>query len=176
MESIRYCEYPVLQMQVGYTSQQSRRHAAKNEGEQVMRSNHNMCRLPAGLRTMAIALALVMGLHGLAPSSYGSLIQSAPVSMENARAADLATVQQMLELKVVQHRLEALGFTQNEIDLRLAMASDADLHQLATQSEDLLAGGAAGLLVTVLVVILLVFLILRITAVDTTDTSGMLVA
>lgn len=125
---------------------------------------------------MAIVLALVLGLHGLTPSSYGSLILSEPVSMEATRAADLATIQQMLELKVVQHRLEALGFTQDEIALRLALASDADLHQLATQSEDLLAGGAAGLLVTVLVVILLVLLILRIASNDTGGNPDLMVA
>ncbi len=125
---------------------------------------------------MAIVLALVLGLHGLTPSSYGSLILSEPVSMEATRAADLATIQQMLELKVVQHRLETLGFSQNEIALRLSMASDADLHQLATQSEDVLAGGAAGLVVTVLVIILLVLLILRITSSDTGEPQDMLVA
>ncbi len=141
-----------------------------------MSSHRNSSRIPAWLRTITIVLALAIGMHGLAPSSYGSLIPSEPVSMEAARTADLATIQQMLELKVVQHRLEALGFTQDEIALRLALASDADLHQLATQSEDLLAGGAAGLLVTVLVVILLVLLILRIASNDTGGNPDLMVA
>lgn len=135
-----------------------------------------MCRMPAGLRTIAIVLALVVGMHGLTPSSYGAPIMSAPVSMEDARAADLATIQQALELKVVQHRLDALGFTQDEIAVRIAMASDADLHQLATQSEDVLAGGAVGLLVTVLLVILLVLVIMRIASNDTDVTTDMLLA
>lgn len=141
-----------------------------------MNINRRMSRLSAGARVIAIVLALVLGMHGMVPHALAGPILSEPVSLADARTANLATIQQALELKVVQHRLEALGFTQDEITLRLAMASDADLHQLATQSEDVLAGGAAGLLVTVLVVILLVLLILRIVSNDTADHSDMLVA
>jgi hypothetical protein len=106
----------------------------------------------------------------------GNPIQSEPVSMADARGGDLATIQQALELKVVQHRLQALGFTPTEIDVRLALASDAELHQLATHSENVLAGGAVGLLVSVLVVILLVLLILRIASNDSWSTSNLLIA
>ncbi len=141
-----------------------------------MRPNRSIRRIPAGLRYLTIMLALMVGMTGLVPSSYGNPIRSAPVSVDDARAADLATIQQALELKVVQHRLEALGFTQDEIASRLAMASNADLHQLATQSEDVLAGGSTGLLVTVLVVVLLVLLILRIASTDTGRTPDMLAA
>ncbi len=141
-----------------------------------MSTKRSMSRLPAGLRNITTVLAVVVGMHGLTPSLYGSPIESEPVSMEDARAADLATIQQMLELKVVQHRLDELGFTQDEITSRLAMASDAELHQLATQSEDVLAGGAVGLVVAVLVVILLVLLILRIASNDTGEAPDMLVA
>lgn len=141
-----------------------------------MKTNRRLRRIPAGVRTIAIVLALVVGMHGLAPSSYGAPIMSEPVSMADARAADLATIQKTLELKVVQHRLDVLGFSQDEIAVRMAMASDADLHQLATQSEDVLAGGDAGLLVTVLVVILLVLVIMRIASNETDGNTDMLVA
>lgn len=141
-----------------------------------MKTNRRLRRIPAGVRTIAIVLALVVGMHGLAPSSYGNPIMSEPVSMADARAADLATIQKSLELKVVQHRLDVLGFSQDEIAVRMAMASDADLHQLATQSEDVLAGGDAGLLVTVLVVILLVLVIMRIASNETDGNTDMLVA
>ncbi len=141
-----------------------------------MSTNRSIGRTPVALRTITTVLALVIGMQGLAPSSYGNPIMAEPVSMENARAADLATIQQMLEVKVVQHRLEMLGFTQDEIASRLAVASNADLHQLATQSENLLAGGAAGLLVTVLLVVLLVLLILRIAANETGEAPDTMIA
>jgi len=141
-----------------------------------MSENQGIRIMPIGMRYIAILLAVVVGMHGITPYTYGSPIQSEPVSMEDARAADLATIQQMLELKVVQHRLEALGFTPSEIEVRLALASDAELHQLATQSENVLAGGAVDLVVAVLVVILLVLLILRIVSNDTGEHSDLLVA
>jgi hypothetical protein len=141
-----------------------------------MSSKRRMRRIPAGIRHIAIVLAVLFGIQSLVPSAYGYPILSEPVSMEDARAADLATIQQMLETKVVQHRLEELGFTQDEIALRLEMASNADLHRLATQSEDLMAGGAVGLVVAVLVVILLVVVILRIVSNDTLNDSDMLLA
>ncbi len=141
-----------------------------------MCTNQRISRIPAGLRCITTVLALVIGMHGLVPSSYATPIASEPVSMEDARAADLATIQQMLELKVVQHRLVELGFTPDEIASRLAMASNADLHQLATQSEDVLAGGAAGLVVTVLLVVLLVLLILRIASNETGATPDIMIA
>jgi len=142
-----------------------------------MSTGRNGRALPTWLRRTATVLAVVMGLHGMAPSSLGRMIQSEPVAAEAARAADLATVQQMLEMKVVQHRLAELGFTPGEIESRLALASDAELHQLAVESEYLAAGGdGVGLVVTVLVVILLVLLILRITSVTPVQDSNLLLA
>ncbi len=141
-----------------------------------MHSNGIGRKLPAGLRCITMLMALMMGVNGLVPALQGNPVMSEPVSMEEARAADLATIQQMLELKVVQHRLAELGFTQEEIELRVAMASNADLHQLASQSEHMLAGGSGGLLVTVLVVVLLVLLILRIASNDTAGAPDTLVA
>ncbi len=142
-----------------------------------MRSGRKGRALPTGLRRTAIMLAVVMGLHGAAPSSFGRLIQSEPILAEAAREADLATIRQMLEQKVVQHRLAELGFTAEEIQLRLDLASDAEIHQLAVQSETLLAGGdGLGLVITVLVIILLVMLILRIAAHDAPGDPDLLVA
>jgi hypothetical protein len=116
-----------------------------------------------------------MGLHSLAPLSYGSLIASTAISTEAARAADLATIQQMLEQKVVQHRLGELGFTTGEIQTRMELASNAELHQLAVQSDALTAGGDGGI-IFILVIVLLVLLILRITSNEAGAESDMLVA
>jgi hypothetical protein len=131
--------------------------------------------LPAWLRRTAITMVAVMGLHSLAPLSYGSAIESAAISTETARAADLATIQKALEQKVVQHRLGELGFTTGEIQTRMELASNAELHQLAVQSDTLTAGGDGGI-IAILLIVLLVLLILRITTNDTGLESDMLVA
>jgi len=131
--------------------------------------------LPTWLRRTAMTLAIVMGLHGFAPLSFGGLIASQTISTEDLRAADMATVQKMLEQKVVQHRLGELGFTPGEIQTRMDLASNAELHQLAMQSDTLTAGGDAGV-VTVLLIVLLVILILRYVSNDAGAESDILVA
>jgi len=141
-----------------------------------MSINVSVNAMSSGLRKITAVLAVVVGMHGITPSAFASPIPSEPVSMEHARAADLATIQQMLEMKVVQHRLEELGFTPDEVVSRLNMASHAELHDLATQSEDVLAGGDGGIVVTVLVVILLVLLILRLTSNENGEARDTMVA
>ena len=118
--------------------------------------------MPSWIRSTAMLLAAAIGLHALAPSALAGPITSVEMLAGSTRAADLATIQQALEHKVVNQRMTELGFTPAEIQLRLAQASDAELHQLATESEKLMAGGVAGLLISLLVIILLVFLILRV--------------
>jgi hypothetical protein len=76
------------------------------------------------------------------------------------RAEDLQRVQHVLESKAVQQRLEDLGLTQKEINARLSMLSDDQLHQMASQIDAQMPGGDAGLgiIITVLVIAILVVL------------------
>lgn len=124
--------------------------------------NTNSRKLPAPLRSTAGMLTLIFMLHGMVPMAIASPIPSALISIEDARAADIATIQKSLETKIVQDRLEQLGFTPAEIEERLLYADDAELHQLAVHSETMMAGGDGGIVVTVLVVVLLIILIQRI--------------
>lgn len=118
--------------------------------------------LPASLRSTAGCLTLIFFLHGMVPMTVASPISSTLISMEDARAADIATIQKSLETKIVRDRLGQLGFTPAEIEERLLYANDAELHQLASQSETMMAGGDGGIIVTVLVVVLLILLIQRV--------------
>jgi hypothetical protein len=129
-----------------------------------MKSAHSPQFLPAWIRSTATLLALAIGLHALAPSALAGPITSVEMFAATDRAADLNTIQQALEHKVVKQRMGELGFTEGEIQLRLANASDAELHQLATQSETMMAGGVLGLVISVLVIVLLVFLVMRVSA------------
>jgi hypothetical protein len=118
--------------------------------------------IPTWIRSIASLLTLVFALHGIAPVAMASPIASSLITAEDARAADIQTIQKALETKVVAHRLNELGFTPAEIQDRITYASDAELHQLASQSETVMAGGDGGILVTILLVVLLILLIQRI--------------
>lgn len=115
------------------------------------------------LRPFALILSLVGGMFAAAPLASASVIPSRAIVAETGREADLVTIRQSLENKQVKHRLGELGFTDAEIQQRLAHASDAELHQLATQANAVMPGGDAGIIVTVLVIVILVLLIQRLT-------------
>lgn len=129
-----------------------------------MKSLASANRLPSWIRSTAALLACAFGFHALAPSAHAGQISSFDLLAGSARTADLNTIQQALEHKVVKQRMGELGFTADEIQLRLANASDAELHQLATQSETMMAGGVIGLVISLLVIVLLVFLVMRVSA------------
>lgn len=114
------------------------------------------------LPTRLLSLLLVGCMLASAPFAAADPISSTVILTETSRSIDLDTIQQALEHKLVQQRLGELGFTTAEIDQRLANANDSELHQLATQSEAILAGGDGGIIITVLLIVLLVMVILRI--------------
>lgn len=58
-----------------------------------------------------------------------------------ARAADLATVQQVIAVDQVADALATHGFTKEEIDNRLAALSDEDLRSLTQNIEQIQAAG-----------------------------------
>lgn len=94
---------------------------------------------------------------GFAPSEMISLVQS-------DRAEDLARVQNLLEAKIVRERLDALGFSQEEIQAKLSQLTDQELHQLASHIDSLTAGGdAGGVIIAILVIIILIIVILQLT-------------
>ena len=97
-----------------------------------------------------------------APVASAGPLSSTAVVSESVRTSDLDSIQQALEHKQVEQRLGELGFTNSEISQRLANANDVELHQLAIQSQTILAGGDGGIIVTVLLIVLLVIVIMRI--------------
>ncbi len=80
------------------------------------------------------------------------------------RTKDLNKIQQILETKMVQQRLEQLGFTQDEISSRLSQLSDQQIHQLALQLDQLKVGGdGLGVVIALLVIAILVVLLIHLT-------------
>jgi len=67
---------------------------------------------------------------------------AAPVdSIESGRTAALAKVEGFLGEKAVAKQLTSLGLTRDQVSNRLAMLSDTQIEQLATQVDQIRAGG-----------------------------------
>ncbi len=77
------------------------------------------------------------------------------------READIASIRNALEQKVVAQRLADYGLTPEEVGAKLGSLNDEQLHQLASLSDDV-GGGVIGVVIGVLLIILLVVVILKI--------------
>jgi len=82
-------------------------------------------------------------------------------AVSTGRTADLARIQVTLESKVVQQKLKDYGLTPEETMVRINNLSDEQIHQLATDTDALQAGGdGIGLLVGVVVLAILVVVLI----------------
>jgi len=112
-------------------------------------------------RRTAWTLVVLVGVLGFVPKLDAAFIPSVDSWSTPDRQGDVAKVQKVLEDKMVRERLKDLGFTEQEISVRLDQLSDQELHALATQLETLTPGGSTGevviivLLITVLIVLVL---------------------
>lgn len=78
------------------------------------------------------------------------------------RAESEQTIRKALENEIVRERLQSHGLSVDEVEEKLSEMNDEQIQMLAQASDDLLAGGALGLIIAVLIIVLLVLLILRI--------------
>jgi len=107
-------------------------------------------------------MVTVMFLIGITPRVYAGFSPSEVMNLPPIdRQSDLEKIQKVLESKMVRERLKALGFTQNEIQMRLSQLNEEQIHQLASKFDEMHVGGDAGevLIVVLLVAILVVLLI-----------------
>jgi hypothetical protein len=90
-------------------------------------------------------------------SSGDIMAQTMPTMPKMNKAAYLNKIQAALETKVVMSRLAELGFTAEEIGSRLAKLSQAQLHTLSQDMDQIRAGGNAiiGALLFVFIVIII---------------------
>ncbi len=117
---------------------------------------------------VAMVLAMLMFTAGISTSVHAGLIPTADSQVSAERSADMTTVRQALENKIVSQRLQELGYSSTEVEQRLAMLSDEELSKVASDIENLdTGGGAVGLIIGVLVITILVLVILELTG--TTD-------
>jgi hypothetical protein len=102
-------------------------------------------------------LVVLMGVLSVAPRIEASFVPSGDSFASSARQKDLATVQKFLEQKLINERLKALGYTDEEINIRLDQLTDEELHQFATHLDSLTLGGSTiGWIVVIALVIIAV--------------------
>jgi sulfur relay (sulfurtransferase) DsrF/TusC family protein len=85
-------------------------------------------------------------------------------AVSGGRTADLARIQVTLESKVVQQKLMDYGLTPEETMVRINKLSDEQIHQLASNTDAVQAGGDAvstlvGLIILAILVVILIYLL-----------------
>ena len=116
------------------------------------------------VRRIAILLVVSMAFISIVPRVQAAFVPSDESFSSSMRQQDMATVKKILEQKLVQQRLKALGYSEQEVTARLDKLSDNELHRLATQLDTLTAGGnGLSVIVSILVIVGIIALILFIT-------------
>jgi hypothetical protein len=109
-------------------------------------------------------LIVAMCIIGMVPNVDAGFLPSQAVTGTQNRADEIVKIQKALETKLVSESLEKMGYTAEEIKLRLGEMSDEQLHQVATRLDDIrVAGDGLGVLIAVLLIAVLVLLILYLT-------------
>jgi hypothetical protein len=99
---------------------------------------------------------LVVGMFalGIAPRVDAGLSPSGIIALSQAdRTSHLQNIQKILETKMVCKRLQQLGLSQDDIQMRLSRLDDKQLHRIALRLDEIRVGGNG---FEVLVVILLI--------------------
>jgi DNA-binding transcriptional regulator YdaS (Cro superfamily) len=117
---------------------------------------------------LAVALLAISTFAGPAEAMF---VPAAPhqnmtgaTAVSAGRAADMAKIQTAFESKILQQKLMDYGLSPEETLARVNKLSDEQIHQLATHTDSLQAGGdpvgfLVGLVVLALLVVLLIYLI-----------------
>lgn len=118
------------------------------------------------LRHITVLMLVTFGILSFAPKVDAAYVSNYDMlsTQADGKDADMDTIQGTLENKLVVERLEALGYSKEEISERLAMLSPEERHDLATRIDALHSGqGVWGIVIGVLVVVIIVLLILHFT-------------
>lgn len=117
------------------------------------------------LKQISWYLIVAMFIIGIAPKVDAGFAPSEIIpNAQIDRNADIDKIQQIIETKAVSTRLSQLGFTTEEVKNRLAQLSDQQLHQVASQLDDLKTGGdVLGVIIALLVIAILVVILLNLT-------------
>jgi urease accessory protein UreE len=118
------------------------------------------------MKQVSCYLAIMMFIIGIAPRVDAGLAPSEIIALAQVdRSADIGKIQKFIETKAVNERLIQLGFTQDEVQKRIAQLSDQQIHQVALRLDDLKVGqdSALTVIIALLVIAILVVVLLKIT-------------
>lgn len=116
-------------------------------------------RTSLALKPLALYLAIAcFVIAGIPRDSLAYLVESQPASY--SRGADMDKIQRVLESKMVSQRLQELGLSMDEINTRLNLLSDADVHQFASQMDNLMPGGDIAIYTMLFLVIAILVLVI----------------
>lgn len=132
----------------------------RGKADRVKEENMQLVLSSNWFRRLAMVMVVIMGLIGMIPQADAGFIPSAGTAPD--RTQDMAAIQNVLENKLVVERLKSMGYSQDEVQARLAQLSDQEVHQLASDIDALApAGDALGIVVALLVIVILVLVILK---------------
>ena len=105
-------------------------------------------------------MIVAMFLLGITPRVDASISPSEVIGQPQMnRTTDLDKIQKIIEIKMIRERLNALGFSQEEIQTRLTRLSDEQVHQLALNLDELKVGGDEAVAVLIVLVIVAIALL-----------------
>jgi len=105
-------------------------------------------------------MVTVMFLLGITPRVDAGFSPSGLIGQPQMnRTADWDKIQKVIEIKMIRERLNALGFSQEEIQMRLNHLSDEQVHQLALNLDELKVGGDDAVTVIIVLVIVAIALL-----------------
>ena len=111
-------------------------------------------------KAIAVYLTIALFTIGMVPRVEAGFAPSQPTG----RAEDVAKIQKVLEMKVITENLEKMGYSKAEVEVRLAGMTDQQIHKMASQIDEVRAGGdGLGVVIGILVIIILVLVILQLT-------------
>ncbi len=107
-------------------------------------------------------MVVAMFLLGITPRVDAAFSPSELYNYSPAdRNSDLQKIQKALESKMVMERLRALGFSSEEIRVKLDQLDDKQVHQMAQKIDELnVAGDGGEVVIAILLIAILVILII----------------
>ena len=105
-------------------------------------------------------MVMVMCLFGITPKVEAGFSPSEIIGqLQMNRSGDVEKIRKFIEMKMVRERLNAFGFSQEEIQTRLNWLSDEQVHQLALNLDELNVGGDEAVAVLIVLVIVAIALL-----------------